>query len=111
MSAKMIKDGKEYPIGVIPQNVIDDVADLKKALTYKIKSATISGTTDSGGNITVANELIEIINAHLSSISGSARVITPFYGYGYTYLNFKGLDGANVVGASVTVEYKYVSNT
>lgn len=30
MSAKMNKDGKEYPIGVIPQSIIDDVFDLKE---------------------------------------------------------------------------------
>lgn len=34
MSAKINKDGKEYPIGVIPQNVIDDVAFLKNASNY-----------------------------------------------------------------------------
>ena len=34
MSTKMIKDGVEYPIGVIPQNVIDDVTFLKNASKY-----------------------------------------------------------------------------
>ena len=87
----------------------DGVTSVEEALTYRIKSATISGTTDNGGNIIVANDIVEIINAHITDISGSARVITPFCGYGYTYLNVKGLDGTNVVGASVTVEYKYLS--
>ena len=77
--------------------------------TYKIKSATISGTTDEGGNLTVANGIVEIISAHKSDISGSARIITPFCGFGYTYLNVKKLDGTNEVGASVTIEYKYLS--
>lgn len=32
MSAKINKNGKEYPIGIIPQNVIDDVTELKSAV-------------------------------------------------------------------------------
>jgi len=34
MSMKAIKNGKEYPVGVIPQNVIDDVTFLKGASNY-----------------------------------------------------------------------------
>lgn len=34
MSIKINKNGKKYPIGVLPQNVIDDVAFLKNASNY-----------------------------------------------------------------------------
>lgn len=112
------KNGTDYKLPMLAEHYPADrvyldgdiTKTVRDSLTYIIKSATISGTTDNGGNIIVANDTIEIINAHITDISGSARIITPFCGYGYTCLNVKGLDGANVVGASVTVEYKYVSN-
>ena len=34
MSMKVNKNGKEYPIGVIPQSLYDDVEDLKEASKY-----------------------------------------------------------------------------
>lgn len=46
MSVKINKNGKEYPVGVIPQNVIDDVTELKakelqsKELTNVTSDAT-----------------------------------------------------------------------
>lgn len=40
MSAKINKNGKEYPIGVIPQNVIDEVEELYNP----IKGSNANGT-------------------------------------------------------------------
>ncbi len=45
MSAKMIKDGNKYPIGVIPQNVIDDVTELKSAVFRGSVTVTATDST------------------------------------------------------------------
>jgi hypothetical protein len=67
MSAKMIKDGNEYKLGVIPQNVIDDVLELKAKTTWKL----LGTTTGTSTSMSFPSEFEELI----------INVIIPYTSY------------------------------
>lgn len=63
MSAKINKNGKKYPIGVIPQNVIDDVTELKSAvggLNFECTDVTFTFANSTASNAVSLSSITDI---------------------------------------------------
>lgn len=70
MSMKVNKNGKGYPVGVIPQSLYDDVEDLKDAVFKGSVSVTADGNKT---YTTLLNELFS--NVDMSKIGDSTKYI------------------------------------
>ena len=63
MSMKAIKDGKEYPIGIIPQNYIQKVDKLEKAvggLKFKCEDVTFTFSNSSASDPVSLSSITDI---------------------------------------------------
>ena len=70
MSMKINKNGKEYPVGVIPQSLYDDVEDLKEAMQVKIASDWNEALTNAKEYISFhAIVLIDTYNINYKGLS------------------------------------------
>lgn len=94
MSVKINKNGKEYPIGVIPQNVIDDVTALKNkyAVIEDYTPSTTGGTKTLSfpTGFTMTNSVIVTIGLNLGNI-----VFTSAVTGNYLYAMYKS-DGTGI---------------
>ena len=82
MSIKINKNGNEYPLGVVPQSLYDDVEDLKEAVSNLIKTDfTFNGTPDSDGVIITDVPLATY--TPLNIVPSSASRI----GWGYSFIS------------------------
>lgn len=81
MSMKAIKNGKGYPVGVIPQNVIDDVTELKNL--FKVIKHT-------------ATETISIPSGEMSLFEVTDLIPSGYMPIGASYERI-GTQGSNVI--------------
>ncbi len=68
---KANKNGKEYPIGVIPQSLYDDVEDLKDAMDTTELTVTPANGTIQAGSVKRKDDMV-VINLRYVSTSASA---------------------------------------